>query len=87
MTKDWFANDELFRRLLEEGHRQAEFVAQRLRERSILVRVTPLEWRLGVEQRRDFVDEYDLTVGTARPCRIDVKSRNLEFSSPADYPF
>jgi len=85
--RDWFTNDELFRRELEEGYERAEEVAAALRDRGFRVDVTPLEWRRTIEDRHEFRDEFDLKVGTRRPCRIDVKSRRLEFSGPADYPY
>jgi hypothetical protein len=84
---DWFSNDELFRRELEEGHARAEEVAARFRDSGLQVEVTPLEWRHTIEERHRFRDEFDLNVGTRKPCRIDVKSRRLGFTSPADYPY
>jgi hypothetical protein len=38
VTSDWFDNDDLFLAHLREGHRQAEFVAERLRADGISVR-------------------------------------------------
>jgi hypothetical protein len=87
VQSDWFDNDALFFEELREGHRAAELVADALRERDLHVVVTPLEVRDRVEDRHDFADEHDLLVGARRPCRIDVKSRNLKFAGPNDYPY
>jgi hypothetical protein len=84
---DWFSNDELFRRELEEGHIHAADVAARLRASGLPVAVTPLEWRQSIEDRHTFSDEIDLTVGTRHPSRVDVKSRRLIFDGPGDYPY
>lgn len=87
MGSDWFENDELFFEELREGHRAAEAVGDALSQRELEVVVTPLEVRERVEDRYDFADEHDLLVGRARPCRIDVKSRGLNFEGPVDYPY
>jgi hypothetical protein len=84
---DWFENDPLFRAQLEAGHAAAEIVANRLRSEGIVVEVTPLRWRENIEARKEFVDEFDLRVGSLRPCLVDVKSRNLKFSGPRDFPY
>lgn len=84
---DWFEHEELFVAQLRTGYQFAEYVARRMREREIAVRVTPMEIRDDIEDRHRFADEHDLTVGRHRKIRIDVKSRNLAFTSRADYPY
>lgn len=85
-TSDWFSNEELFRSQLQTGHDYAVLVAERLRRDGLALEVTPMEVRDDIEDRHRFSDEYDLLVGSTRPCRIDVKSRSLYFSGAADYP-
>ena len=46
-----------------------------------------MEWRASIAERHAFADEYDLTVGSRRPVRVDVKSRRLRFTGPNDYPW
>jgi hypothetical protein len=84
---DWSEDDELFLRELRTGHEYAVLVADRLRAAGLHVDVTPMEVRADIDDRVRFVDEHDLTVGTRQPCRIDVKSRTLRFTGPADYPY
>jgi hypothetical protein len=85
--RDWFDNDALFLEQLAEGHRWAEHAAERLRSAGIAVQVTPMEVRAHIDDRADFADEWDMSVGSRAPCRLDVKSRNLAFTSIDDYPF
>jgi hypothetical protein len=87
VTLDWFEKDELFREQLERGHGYATFVADYLRAAGLTVTVTPMAWRPTVEARHEFADEYDLVVGRTRRKIVDVKSRNLDFTGPADYPY
>jgi hypothetical protein len=84
---DWFENDGLFLTELQDGHREAIGVADRLRDRGLAVEVTPFEWRETIDHRHRFADEVDLTVGTRAPCHVDVKSRRLSFRGPSDYPW
>lgn len=84
---DWFDNDDYFVEQLEVGHAHAEYVAARLREHGLTVDVTPMEIRTDIDDRHRFRDEHDLTVGTRRPCRIDVKSRDLRFTGIHDYRY
>jgi len=84
---DWFSDTKLFVSQLREGHEFAELVADRMRGHGIAVRVTPMEIRADIEDRHRFADEHDLTVGRHRKIRIDVKSRNLAFTSRANYPY
>lgn len=84
---DWFANEELFREELEAGHQAAEEVARRIEAAGIPVSVTPLRLRDSIEERYEFADEFDLLVGERHPCKVDVKSRRLAFTGPADYPY
>lgn len=46
-----------------------------------------MAWRRSIDRRGDFADEIDLTVGRERRRTLDVKSRNIAFTSPADYPY
>lgn len=83
----WFDDDALFVSQLRTGHEFAEYVAERMMREGLAVRVTPIEIRADIEDRHRFADEHDLTVGRHRELRIDVKSRNLRFTSAADYPY
>jgi hypothetical protein len=85
MGKDWFDDEAKFVSRLGTGHRYAESVAARLRERGLRVEVTPMEVREHVDDRHQFADEIDLRVGNSRR-RVDVKSRGLVFTGPHDYP-
>src|SRR4051812_43591168 len=87
MADDWFENEELFLRQLAIGHQQARYAAGVLRERGIPVQVTPMEVRDTVDDRHRFSDEYDLLVGEGRTAIVDVKSRDLSFTAPDDYPY
>jgi hypothetical protein len=86
---DWFDNDELFRKELEEGHRWASLVVDRLNEQGVPALLTPLAWRKSIHDRSEFVDETDIVVQTsAGPLPIESKSRNLHFTEdPTTYPY
>jgi hypothetical protein len=84
---DWFKNDRLFFSQLATGHAFAEYAASELRRRGITVAVTPMEVRDDVADRHRFADEYDLLVGGGQSAIVDVKSRDLDFTSPTDYPY
>lgn len=87
MTKDWFANDDLFFDELAEGHEWAERVAAKLRAAALPVEVTPMRRRATIEHRHEFAKEVDLFVGSKR-VPIEVKSRRLRFTDdPATYPY
>lgn len=85
-AKDWFDDEAKFVRELGVGHRWAQVVAKHLQQRRLSVEVTPMELREHVDERHLFADEIDLTVGNARR-RVDVKSRDLAFTGPHDYPY
>jgi hypothetical protein len=87
MEPDWFSNDDLFIEQLRKGHLETQRVARALEAEGLKVEITPFQVRKDIEDRHDFADEHDLLVGEAQPCRIDVKSRDLTFSGPDDYPY
>jgi hypothetical protein len=87
MGSDWFSNDDLFRELLTLGFGYAVDVAQEFEAAGLAVRVTPMMWRETIDDRHEFADECDLVVGTAKRLVVDVKSRNLRFTGPGDYPY
>ena len=84
-SKDWFDDEKKFVDRLGTGHRYAQAVAGRLRDRGLAVEVTPMEIREHIDARHEFADEIDLRVGRARR-RVDVKSRGLSFTGPNDFP-
>lgn len=85
-SKDWLDDEAKFVDQLRTGYRYAEIVAECLREHLLQVEVTPMEVRDHVDERHRFSDEIDLCVGHARRL-VDVKSRNLEFTGPRDFPY
>jgi hypothetical protein len=83
----WGSNNELFRSEASKGQRFAEYVATLLQNCGFEASATPLEFAATIEDRERFINEQDV-VFEDRPGCIEVKSRNLTFSSKsASYPF
>ncbi len=83
-TPEWIADDEGFRRQLTTGHRWQRYVAERLRAEGLVVHESPLSFRHDFDDRHRYRNEADLVVGDQR---LEVKSRDRRFWSPADYPY
>lgn len=83
----WQENDELFKKFLEEGHFFAGLVADQLRAKGISCIQPRLPFRKDISENRFYAEnDQDLLVTTKRRV-VEVKSRNLEFTKPEDYPF
>lgn len=93
----WLGDDERFRSELAKGHTYARHVAHLLMERGLTVQLPPSRFRSHVSERGQWSQDVDLWVG--RECRdghdhvgpgrlpIEVKSRDLAFTSAADYKY
>jgi hypothetical protein len=83
----WHENDDLLRRQLLIGHEWACYAATSIEHRTRLtVDVSPFEMRENLADRRRFADEWDLTVNGPKGVRLEVKSRDLPFTGPGDFP-
>jgi hypothetical protein len=71
---------------LQESERARLKVAAWLRSKGRRVEVPPLRVRPCADQRADFADHGDLFVDAQRQ-RVEVRWRNLDFTSAADFPF
>lgn len=81
----WFKNRELFEKMLREGHRWEMHVADVLEGLGYDVdRPPPIVTVGDVNNRADYVDQKDIT---ANGVVLEVKSRNLEFTCPTDFPY
>jgi hypothetical protein len=78
------ASDADFLAALEESHPYVRRVAAVLRSSGLAVTVPPTRVRPNIDVRHDYADGCDLLV---ERWRIEVKSRNLDFTGPGDYPF
>lgn len=84
----WEQNDELFIEQLQLGYRFQELVAERLRGEGVEVEVPELRIRPDVSQAREYADSGDLIARCGeRELPIEVKSRNIAFTCPQDYPY
>jgi len=81
---EWLKNDELFRRMVQEGHSWQEYAAERIREAGHRVVVPPLTIRENVADRDRWIDTKDILI---ERFPFEVKSRNVTFSSPEDFPY
>ncbi len=88
MTLAWFQNDELFRKLVAEGHKREEYVAARLREEGFNAWRTEKSVRQDVSEVPNYASEVDVEVekyggGTVG---IEVKGSSDTFTCPMDDP-
>jgi hypothetical protein len=84
---DWFDNDQLFFAQATIGHQFAERVAERLRRSGCEATANPLQFRDKVSERWRFRTEQDVLVAAPRKAVVEVKSRDLSFTGPEDYPY
>ncbi len=83
MTK-WIESEELFKRELTTGYKWQLYVAEFLRDNNFSVDIPALEIREDVKDIPNFSNLPDILWGDKI---FEVKSRNLKFSSPQDYPY
>jgi len=85
----WHKNDALFRQLQNTGRRFEGYVAGLLVSHGFGVRVKPMATRPDVSVRREYRDHRDLIVecSSGQLAEIEVKSRDLAFSSCEDFPY
>jgi hypothetical protein len=83
----WLDNDALFFAQVGIGHRHALHVGTMILAEGLPVQVTKPTLRESVADRAQYLDELDVLVGSRSPVTLEIKSRNLRFTSPADYPF
>jgi hypothetical protein len=83
----WLLPDGFFRAEVEAAHPFVVAVAERLAAEGLKAEVTPLRLVESHAEIKDYEDEFDLLVGERRPARVEVKARNLPFTSPVDYPY
>lgn len=84
------ANDDLFFSEARRGHEHALKVGARLLAAGLFVQVNPLTFRSDVSRRHDYKDEIDVFAMPAAgslPVPLEVKSRNLKFTSRDDYRY
>lgn len=82
--KAWHKNDELFKKELEKGHFWQTCVATFLKEEGLEVEAPGLEIRDQIQDAFKFINTKDLIAAGEI---IEVKSRNLSFTSGHDYPY
>lgn len=78
------ASDADFLDALERSHPYVQRVAAVIRAAGLPVTVPPTRVRPSRDVRREYADGCDLLVVR---WRLEVKSRNLDFTGPGDYPF
>lgn len=84
-VKAWFGNDKLFKQELIKGILWQLYVAEKFRHMGYDVNRIDISMTPGpVEKREDFVNSKDLIAGGKL---IEVKSRNVEFTSADDFPY
>jgi len=85
---EWFENDDLFFKELDQSVPFTRSVGERLMAEGFRVQIPEISKRRSVEERYAYADEVDLRVLlTPRAVPLEVKSRRLAFTGPDDYPF
>jgi len=89
---NWFENDELFFNELHKGRQYELYIGLLLMNEGFAVKCSPKRdsiKRRNINDRHKFKDQKDLLVGifNKKPILFEVKSRNLNFTCPSDYPF
>jgi len=82
----WFEDTEKFRAELEIGHHWELRVAYYLLCQGFVVQVPRLRFRKNLEELPEYRDQKDIWIGKDR-FHLEVKSRNLEFTSVDDFPY
>ncbi len=82
----WWRNDELFFSGLEEGHKWELYVATKLLQAGLWVRVPTKSVRNSIDEAAAYADEADVWVTRSEPAKVEVKSRRVRFTGPDDIP-
>ncbi len=83
----WMQNEELFSQLLRKG-KEAEYkVAKQLRDAGLTVQTTEMVLRKSVNEIAKFEQDQDLVVGKQGIFTLEVKSKNVRFTSIKDFRF
>lgn len=92
----WLENDELFREQYALGAQHSARVARELLAAGVWVEEPEQRLRENVRDRKKYSDDGDLLIKRVcpstntpwgEPLIVEVKSRNLQFTSPADYRY
>lgn len=83
MTR-WCENDDLFAEELEKGHFWERQVGRFLSSRDLQVEGGEQSFRGSIEEAPEYASIIDLTV---EDIPIEVKSRELKFHTPGDFPY
>ena len=90
MTVSWFKNDELFFSELKKGRKYELYIAILLLDMGFTVSVPRLCIRKEFEEINKFSESQGdvfVSTGDKMPIILEVKSRDLEFTSVSDYPY
>lgn len=82
----WSENDALFQQELETGRSWQYFVGLQFLRAGLTVEVPPLVYRNDISEAPAFANETDVYVGCAPRVKVEVKSRDVEFTCPEDIP-
>lgn len=80
----WIENEKLFKDQLKKGFKWQLYVAEYLAKQGFKVEVPALKIREDITEIPDFIDEPDILW---QDKLFEVKSRNVVFYSPADFPY
>ena len=84
----WIENDTLFLRELAVGSKWANYVAERLNSVGVPCEATEMVFRNSISDIQSFSENDKDILLHRTPGYIDVKSRNLSFTSdPSSYPY
>jgi hypothetical protein len=83
-TVKWHKNDALFEEQLKRGHKWQCHVAGLVSDMGYDVDVPEYSMRASIADAHEYADEHDLLVNGHV---VEVKSRNLSFAGPHDYPY
>lgn len=89
-TSNWLQNDALFLQELQKGRRFELMLALQLLEQGLIVQAPTQINTDPKRDRSDYLQQHDLIVSphwAARPRVLEVKSRDLKFTCPQDYPY
>lgn len=79
----WAQNDSLFFTMLENGYGWQTLPYIFFKQNGFAVEMPELTVRSSITKASQYKDTIDLTVGGYR---VEIKSRNLRFTSPVDWP-
>lgn len=81
----WHKNDELFKKELTEGFAWQRLPALYFELHGFKTHIPEFDWRESIADSVRYKDSYDVLVEGR--FKIEVKSRNYNFTSPDDFPF